>query len=109
MLRERCLKFLNSLEDFQRLKSEERLMLVQRNGDNAEMLAYVHVFNQPTWQEELEFLFGSVDKQNWKFYNNEVAGNKKKREIVPPTRPKKKRNQLNNFAIKPPGRIYSLA
>ena len=77
MLRERCLKFLNSLEDFQRLKSEERLMLVQRNGDNAEMLAYVHVFNQPTWQEELEFLFGSVDKQNWKFYNNEVAGKSK--------------------------------
>ena len=49
-------------------------MLVQRNQDNAEMLAYIHVFNQPTWQEELEFLFGAEDKQTWKFYNNEVAG-----------------------------------
>ena len=74
IFRERCFKFLNSLEDYERLKSEERLMLVQRNQDNAEMLAYIHVFNQPTWQEELEFLFGAEDKQTWKFYNNEVAG-----------------------------------
>ena len=74
MFRERCLKFLNSLEDYERLQPEERLMLVERNQDNAEMLAYIHVFNQPTWQEELEFLFGAEDKQTWKFYNNEVAG-----------------------------------
>ena len=52
--RERCLKFLNSLEDYERLKPEERLMLMQRNQDNAEMFAYIHVFNQQTWQEELE-------------------------------------------------------
>ena len=68
------MKFLNSLEDYERLKSEERLRLLQRNQENAEMLAYIHVFNQPTWQEELEFLFGARDKQTWKFYNNEVAG-----------------------------------
>ena len=74
MFRERCLKFLNSLEDYEQLQPEERLMLVQRNQSNAEMLAYIHVFNQPTWQEELEFLFGSEDKQTWKFYSNEVAG-----------------------------------
>ena len=74
IFRERCFKFLNSLEDYERLKSEERLMLVQRNQDNAEMLAYIHVFNQPTWQEELEFLFGARDKLTWKLYNNEVAG-----------------------------------
>ena len=51
------------------------MMLLQNNLDNAEMLAYIHVFNQSTWQEELEFLFGTEDKQTWKFYSTDVTGN----------------------------------
>ena len=56
------------------LRSEERMILLQKNLDNAEMFAYIHVFNQPTWQEELEFLFGTENKETWKYYNTELTG-----------------------------------
>ena len=68
------MNFLTALEDYQTLGSEERRLLLHNNLDKAEMLAYIHVFNQPTWQQELEFLFGTENKQSWKFFSTEVTG-----------------------------------
>ena len=56
--RERCLNFVCSLDEIDQICVEDQIFLFRRNLDNAEMMAYVHSFNQKTWTEELEFVLG---------------------------------------------------
>ena len=40
--------------------------LLKQNLGKAEMLTYVFVFNAPGWDEELDFVWGQTDKNQWK-------------------------------------------
>ena len=40
--------------------------LFKQNLNKAQMLTYVFVFNSQTWEEELEFVYGTNDKEQWK-------------------------------------------
>eukprot|EP00092_Neocalanus_flemingeri_P003613 GFUD01003877.1.p1 GENE.GFUD01003877.1~~GFUD01003877.1.p1 ORF type:complete len:682 (+),score=79.52 GFUD01003877.1:382-2427(+) len=64
-IRERCLSFVCSLEEVDQICAEDQIYLFRRNLDNAEMMAYVHSFNQKTWAEELDFVLGTKDKMQW--------------------------------------------
>ena len=40
--------------------------MLKKNLNNAQMLTYIFVFNAPSWVEELDFLYGATDKEQWK-------------------------------------------
>ena len=40
--------------------------MLKQNLGKAQMLTYVFVFNTPSWVEELEFVYGTNDKEQWK-------------------------------------------
>ena len=40
--------------------------MLKQNLGKAQMLTYVFVFNTPSWVEELEFVYGANDKEQWK-------------------------------------------
>ena len=40
--------------------------MLKQNLGKAQMLTYVFVFNTPSWVEELEFIYGTNDKEQWK-------------------------------------------
>jgi len=65
-IRERCLSFVCSLDEIDQISAEDQINLFRRNLDSAEMMAYVHGFNQKTWAEEIHFLFGKNDKIQWR-------------------------------------------
>ena len=54
-----------SLDEIDQICVEDQIFLFRRNLDNAEMMAYLHSFNQKTWTEELEFVLGKNDKMQW--------------------------------------------
>ena len=56
------------------VSEEEKKTLLSFNIDNAEMLALCHAFNKPTWQEELNFMFGNEDKMFWMSQSDPIAG-----------------------------------
>jgi len=73
-IRERCLSFVCTLDEIDQISAEDQIYLFRRNLDNAEMLAYVHSFNQKTWTEELEFVLGKNDKLQWIGRDNSISG-----------------------------------
>ena len=66
ILRERYLNFLCSLELGEDVSKATMVKLFRNNLGKAEMLRYVHVFNIPHWSEELQFVFGHQDQDQWK-------------------------------------------
>ena len=40
--------------------------MLKKNLNNAQMLTYIFLFNAPSWVEELDFLYGARDKEQWK-------------------------------------------
>lgn len=73
-IRERCLNFVCSLDEIDQICVEDQIFLFRRNLDNAEMMAYVHSFNQKTWTEELEFVLGKNDKMQWMERDTNISG-----------------------------------
>ena len=59
--------FLSALEELEQWCGQPPLPTSQlaANLAEAEMLVYVHAFNQPSWAEELELLLGREDKLYW--------------------------------------------
>ena len=63
--RERCLNFICSLHEIEQVDAGIQMDLFRRNLANVEMMVYVHAFNQESWAEELNFVFGRNDKIQW--------------------------------------------
>ena len=71
------MNFLCSLELGEDVSKGTMVKLFKENLGKAEMLRYVHVFNIPHWSEELEFVFGQKDMDQWK-----VGPASRKREML---------------------------
>ena len=64
--RERYLNFICSLEMMEDIPMKTLFTMLKQNLGKAQMLTYVFVFNTPSWVEELEFVYGANDKEQWK-------------------------------------------
>ena len=64
--RERYLNFLCCLDLSADISTPTLYKLFKANLGKAEMLRYVHVFNIADWTEELQFVFGEQDQEQWK-------------------------------------------
>ena len=64
--RERYLNFVCSLDLMEEIPQKTVYNLLKQNLGKAEMLTYVFVFNAPGWDEELDFVWGQADKNQWK-------------------------------------------
>lgn len=74
VIRDRCKKILNSLSELLTVSQEEKKSLLSHNLAKAEMFSLCHAFNKPTWEEELNFLFGNEDKMMWMSCTPPVTG-----------------------------------
>ena len=63
--RERYLNFVCSLDLVDVLQMTTLHNLLKANLAKAEMLTYLFVFNAPSWVEELDFVFGKIDAEEW--------------------------------------------
>ena len=47
--------------------------MLKQNVEKAQMLTYVFAFNAPSWVEELEFVYGAKDKEQWKVDKSNIS------------------------------------
>jgi len=72
--RERFLNFFCSLDMIGDIPTKTLFNLFKTNLNTTQMLTYVFVFNAPSWVEELDFVYGSNDKKQWKARDPSIAG-----------------------------------
>ena len=63
--RKRCINFLTSLDLFDALSVQKMFDLFKKNLDKASMLAYICIINLPSAEEEIKFIMGNQDIQQW--------------------------------------------
>ena len=69
LCRERYINFICSLDMMEDIPMKTLFSMLKQNLGKAQMLTYVFAFNASSWVEELEFVYGARDKQQW-----EVSG-----------------------------------
>lgn len=73
-MRERYLNFVCSLDILDEIPRSTIFNLFKTNLAKAEMLTYVFVFNASTWTEELDFVWGKKDLQQWNARDMTING-----------------------------------
>ena len=66
VFRERYVNFVCSLDMMEDIPMKTLFTLFKQNLNKAQMLTYIYVFNSQTWADELEFVYGTKDKEQWK-------------------------------------------
>ena len=65
-LRERILSFICSEDDLNKLPKSKQFSLLKKNLPEASMLVKVLGFNMRSWEEELDFVFTTVDMDQFR-------------------------------------------
>merc|ERR1719245_1588964 len=73
-MRERYLNFVCSLDIIDDLPMSTIYNLLKTNLAKAEMVTYVFVFNADTWLDELDFVWGKNDLQQWNARDMSIKG-----------------------------------
>ena len=74
ILRKRCINFLTSLDLFDALSVQKMFDLFKKNLYKASMLAYIFIINLPSAEEEIKFMMGHQDLQQWNSRDQVLAG-----------------------------------
>jgi len=73
-IRERCLSFVCSVEDTEDISASSVYKMLKTNLDKTAILAYIHSFNLPKWDQQLDFVLGERDKVQWKDRDQRIDG-----------------------------------
>ena len=70
---ERYVRILLSTEEFPLLHVQDQFLLLKSNLQLTEILTYIRSNNFATVEEELDHVFGDMDKKNWRQFSEEVS------------------------------------